>query len=520
MNIKILLSASATKQTSDFAGCDGDCACSPATSCEVDPLDFVTEFYSGVEHSFDTTSFHRISQLNSLPLQNQDEIIFSHQANVTMAVINPPARRVLDFFATPHTLTEWTQQSEISQQEAFDAARLFYTGGFLEKATAIHTLPSFSASKATTLEAWLFLTRACNLACPHCFVGKDTRRMELGTGLKAIQRLFDLAVQGGYQQVKVKYAGGEPTLNWGLVLALHQKGTELYAQTGIKFKEILVTNATALSRSRLQFIQDGDIHLSVSLDGFGEGHDRQRPMVNGGKSFKRVIEALRLAIEMGISPSLTMTLTSLNLSDLPAVTNFAIENKLYLNMNFYRPHQQNDPLVPEHGALIESVLAAFDVIKANPPEYRLIDGLIDRSNFGFAHQHTCGAGLNYLSVDTDGRVLPCHMLTGQNNYALSQPLETVHPVFSGFENPRVDARAGCNTCEWRYWCTGGCPILTYTTQGTVNASSPYCDVYKTLYPELLGLEAARLLKYGDGLDDYKMPIANTVAGFQQRQKVI
>jgi uncharacterized protein len=506
MNIKILLSAPMAKQNSQFGGCDGDCgvcdgdcACPPMNPSDVDQsYDFDAESSLGPECGFATTVFHRVSRINSLPLQNQEEIIFSQHDNVTLAVINPPARRVLDFFSTPHMLTEWTQQTDISCQEAFDAARLFHRGGFLEKFTAIHTPPDFLASKATTLEAWLFLTRACNLACPHCFVGKDTRRMELETGLKAIQRLFDLAGQDGYRQVKVKYAGGEPTLNWGLVLALHQKGMELHTQTGIQFEEILVTNATALSRSRLQFMQDSNIHLSVSLDGFGDGHDRQRPMVNGGKSFKRVLKSLQLALEMDISPFLTMTLTSLNLSDLPAVTNFAIENNLYLNMNFYRPHQLNDPLAPEHEALIESVLKAFDVIKANPPKYRLIDGLMDRSNFGFGHQHTCGAGLNYLSVDTDGRVLPCHMLTGQNNDELSQLLETVHPAFGAFENPRVDARVGCATCEWRYWCTGGCPILTHTTQGTVNAPSPYCDVYKALYPELLRLESARLLKYGDG----------------------
>lgn len=497
MNIRILLSGSTEKQDSEFGrsnGGDGDCACSPANPSGVGEL-----CHLDTEPVFGAIPLYRVSQLHSLPLSNHEEIIYSPQAKATMAVINPPARRVLDFFATPRTLTDWTQQADISHQEALDAARLFYRGGFLEKSTALHTLPSFSISKPTTLEAWLFLTRACNMACLHCFVGKDTRRMNLETGLNAVRRLFDLAHQGGQREVKVKYAGGEPTLNWALIPALHEEGAALSSRTGIAFKEILVSNATALSESRLQFIKDAHINLSVSLDGFGEGHDRQRPMVNGWNSFRRVIDTVQLAISMGISPFLTMTLTSLNLQDLPAVTQFAIENKLYLNMNFYRPHQVDDPLVPEHQALVDTVLAAFEVIQANPPAYRLIDGLIDRSNFGFAHQHTCGAGLNYLSIDTDGRVSPCHMLTGHNHYELSQPLETVQPVFGAFENPHVESRAGCNTCEWRYWCAGGCPILAHTTQGTVNASSPYCDVYKALYPELLRLEGARLLKYADAV---------------------
>jgi uncharacterized protein len=59
----------------------------------------------------------------------------------------------------------------------------------------------------------------------------------------------------------------------------------------------------------------------------------------------------------------------------------------------------------------------------------------------------------------------------------------------------VEEKEGCRTCDWRYWCTGGCPLLTYRATGRSDIKSPNCNIYKALFPEALRLEALRLLKY-------------------------
>ena len=65
----------------------------------------------------------------------------------------------------------------------------------------------------------------------------------------------------------------------------------------------------------------------------------------------------------------------------------------------------------------------------------------------------------------------------------------------GFQNVPVDEKEGCRDCAWRYWCAGGCPLLAYRTAGRSDAPSPYCAVYKALYPDVLRLEGLRLLKW-------------------------
>ena len=330
------------------------------------------------------------------------------------------------------------------------------------------------------------------MACAHCFVSKDNREMTLETGRQVLERLFDLAVEHGHPGVKIKYAGGEPTMRWDLVVALHEIASRLSCQSGLPLTEILVTNGAALSRSRLEYLQTTNIQLSISLDGFGEGHDRQRPFVNGLPSFERTFKSVQTSLQMGMRPFLTITLTCLNLADLPALTEFALENRLFLNLNFYRPQNSTDPLVADHADLIKSIQKTFEVIHHHMPEYPFLDKLIDRSNFNAAHEHTCGAGIHYLSIDYDGRALPCHMLSGANQPGIR--LETLSQVhFDDFANPTVDKKEGCSSCEWRYWCAGGCPILARISNGPPESRSPYCEVYKSIYPELMRLKGIQLL---------------------------
>jgi len=320
--------------------------------------------------------------------------------------------------------------------------------------------------------------------------------MTLETGLQAVERLFLLAEKHQHPGVKIKYAGGEPTLRWDLVTALHERGAALAQQTGLPLTEILVTNGAALSQSRLEYLKTSKIQLSISLDGFGAGHDRQRPFVNGQPSFERVYKNIKMALALDLHPYLTITLTRLNLDDLPALTEFALQNRLFLNWNFYRPHQTNDPLTADHSALVAALQKAFAIISDNMPDYPFFDKLIDRSNFSAAHEHTCGAGIHYLSIDYDGKALPCHMLSGANQSGI--PLNMLSQVqFDDFSNKSVTEREGCNTCEWRYWCTGGCPLLAGISNPQGQSKSPYCEVYKATYPELMKLKGLQALSLQD-----------------------
>ncbi|CAG1013870.1 hypothetical protein ANAEL_04827 [Anaerolineales bacterium] len=80
---------------------------------------------------------------------------------------------------------------------------------------------------------------------------------------------------------------------------------------------------------------------------------------------------------------------------------------------------------------------------------------------------------------------------------VDDPLAVLRADQTGVQNISIEEKEGCKTCEWKYWCAGGCPLETYRVTGRYDVKSPNCNIYKALFPEALRLEGLRLLKYAD-----------------------
>ena len=81
----------------------------------------------------------------------------------------------------------------------------------------------------------------------------------------------------------------------------------------------------------------------------------------------------------------------------------------------------------------------------------------------------------------------------------ADPLTEIRLYADGFQNLPAIENEGCRDCKWRNWCAGGCSLLTYRMTGRNDVKSPYCNVYKVLFPEMLRLEGLRLLKWGSDI---------------------
>jgi uncharacterized protein len=325
--------------------------------------------------------------------------------------------------------------------------------------------------------------------------------MSVATGRAAIDAAIRSARQHGYRGIQLKYAGGEATLNFALVRALHAYAQDATAIANLELSAVLLSNGVALTAEMVRYMRDEGISLMISLDGIGQVHDRQRPFVNGHASFSQVAKGINRAIAGGLSPYLSITVTAENARHLPAAMEFALDRDLYCNFNFQRdtsPGVSAETIQATHAAIIDGVHGALDVIERRLPRYRLIDGLIDRSAFHAPHERACSAGHSYLVIDQDGNVARCQMEIEQmvTNVFDQDPLQSIRNYTGGFQNNSVTKKSECSTCAWRHWCAGGCPLLTFKATGRNDVKSPYCDVYKAVFPRLLKIEGLRLLKWG------------------------
>jgi uncharacterized protein len=311
-----------------------------------------------------------------------------------------------------------------------------------------------------------------------------------------VDGVFRSALAHGFRAVKLKYAGGEPTLNWSLVRSLHRHARALAAYHDLELCEVVLSNGTLLTDGMIDWLRSEDVRLMISLDGVGAAHDAQRSFADGRGSFALVARNISRALARGLTPHLSITVTAHNAAGLPDAVAFALERDMLFNLNFAREFDAHSPQI-DNARLIAGVRAAFAVIEAKLPRRRLIDALVDRSVFSAPHESPCGAGRNYLAITSQGHIAHCQMTMDQpvTDIWADDPLQAVHERHADFQNISVNEKEDCQHCNWRYWCAGGCPLLAYRATGRSNMPSPYCAVYKVLYPDVLRLEGLRLLKW-------------------------
>ncbi|HRW08025.1 MAG TPA: SPASM domain-containing protein [Caldilineaceae bacterium] len=428
--------------------------------------------------------WHHPEELFQQSLPDQHTLLFNPYGMAGPVVLNELALALF---------MEYKQPKVLDQPVAQQLAEL----GLLQSVDTSHLIPD---SPSTTLTAWLHVTNACNLRCTYCYVDKSDEAMDAATGLAAIDTLFASALRQGFQAIKLKYAGGEATLNFGLVKTLHEYAEQQAQATGLALEGAVLSNGVALSKAMLTFIREHNLRLMISLDGSEAEHDAQRTFVNGRGSYTHVMRSIDRALAAGVRPHLSITITGQSIDGIADAVKFALDRDLLFNLNFYRDHeatQDVNELRAGDERLIAAMFAAFAVIEAQLPRQSLIGALVDRSSFAGPHKHACGAGHDYVVVDHQGKLSRCQMEIERpvTDIFSAEPLAEIQLHTTGFQNLSVDEKEGCRDCQWRYWCAGGCSLLTYRVTGRNDVKSPYCNVYKAIYPELLRLEGLRLLKW-------------------------
>jgi len=473
---------------------DCDCACaldlpttlsrpSPAHSFDCDcacALDLRHEPLGRLAAHFGATAWTRQGQAFPIPLEGGWQAYFNPAGPVGLTVLNAEA-----------------QQVPAARLPGMPAAVVRNAVEELAQVGLLHPMAVSSVPPAqpVTLSAWLHITEACSLNCPYCYVHKQPRTMSVEVGRQAVDRLVEMAGRHGYRTLKFKYAGGEPTLNLPLIRTLHARAARRAAEAGLALEEVILSNGVGVTDAVLGAVADAGMRLMVSLDGDQAAHDRMRARQDGGSTYAAVVGTVERAIKRGLQPNISITLTALNLEGASAAVAFALERHLPFNLNFYRecamadPTRTPSPLAPSPAQLVEAMLGILNLIRAYPTYPLPLTGILDRTRFDVPHQHPCAAGRDYVVVDTEGRVSACQMLLEEPWASLADedPLDAIRRqgerIFQA-----ADEQSDCHTCLWRMVCSGGCPLM----RGTA-LHDRYCQVYRILLPELVRLEACRLM---------------------------
>ncbi|MBV9231414.1 MAG: radical SAM protein [Chloroflexi bacterium] len=416
-----------------------------------------------------------------------------------MAVLDAQAFALLEQFSLPTTLDEILLRSSQWSPVAIErGTALLYEAGFLQDISRAGFIDS--TQQPQTLSAWLHVTNACNLRCHYCYLHKSSERMTEDTSRQAIEAIFRSAVKHHFGHVRLTYAGGEASLHPVSIFAIHDYASRLAEQHGMTFSAYMLSNGVFLAKQTIQEIKERSIGIGISLDGIGEDHDKQRPFISGKGSFKYVDRTITQLLEHGLVPHINVTVSQCNLDGLPRLIEYILEREMSFSLSYYRDNEYSsdiDDLQFTDASMIAGMREAFAVIKRRLPRQRLLGSLIDKASMDTSHSYTCGVGQNYLVIDQHGGVAKCQADIKRTVTTIDadDPLDYIRSDRSGVQGIAVEDKAGCRDCQWRHWCTGGCPQLTYRLTGRSDVKSPNCNIYKALFPDVLDLEALRLLTY-------------------------
>ena len=462
---------------------DCDCACTPA-------LLPIPSLAKGSSAPYRATPAHPLAQ------QAEWRIYHNPLGPAAVVALNPAAQALWQHFATPAPL----QTANLGPQIQLGLTALLQSGMLRPAAPAAPLFPS-----SQVLGAWVHIAGRCNLACDYCYLPKRASDPMPETLRRVVDSVLRSAAAHGYTTVHLKYSGGEPLLRFPILMQTHCYAQAQAERQGITLDGVVLSNGTLLTSSIVTQLREANLRLMISLDGLGEAHDAQRHYPDGRGSFADVARAIDLAQQGGLEPLISVTITGRSAPHLPEVVAWLLERDLPFSLNLYRENDcaAADPgLALDEERIIMGMLGAYKIIEQNLPRRSLLGALTDRANFAAPHCRTCSVGQDYLVFDAQGRVSKCQMDMAHpiTDIHAPDPLQTIRASVDGLQNLSVEEKEGCRECQWRYWCSGGCPLMTYRATGRYTAKSPYCNIYKAIFPEVLRLEGLRLIKYADELN--------------------
>ena len=416
-----------------------------------------------------------------------------------IVVLDQPARFLLEQFQKPRTLFQVMQIVPGRSVETIERAIVvFLRVGILQNVCA--TAPLYEWIEDESLTVWMHITNACNLRCSYCYLHKTSEHMADDTARRSIDAVFRSAHKHNIKRVKLKYAGGEASLFMPRVIALHDYAAQVAQSYDISLEAILLSNGVVLSQHAIDALKARQIHVMISLDGLEADHDSQRPFLNGRGSSQYVVRTIERLLANALIPRISITVSSRNLEGLPKLMEYVLARDMPFTISYYRENECSahirDLRFEEEG-MIAAMRSVFEVIERHLPQRSLLGCLLDRTHVSTRRNRTCGVGYNYLVIDQHGGVAKCQedIKRRITTIEADDPLQFIRDDRDGVQGFSVDDKEGCRACEWRYWCAGGCPLLTYKVTGRYDVKSPNCTIYKALFPDVLRLEAARLLQY-------------------------
>lgn len=339
----------------------------------------------------------------------------------------------------------------------------------------------------------LNVTNNCNLSCSYCFehnksIHKDM--MDPKDAIKIIETVYSSRYINSRfnSSFTINFFGGEPFLNWPAIKAIVDYCTE----NNLDVNYGITTNLTILTDEMIEYIDNYNLQLLVSIDGIKEIHDRNR-----SNSFDKVYSNLQKLKnkDLLIYVEARMTILPEDAASMFQSVKFLID----FGIDCICPMpvtdvEWNDEELEAYKLNFDNIVNYF-ITNSNKENYKrnisiknVNDMLISVLAPEVSDEMLCSIFSNrWCAIDTNGDVYPCHQLPTSTPEIRDK--NRIGNVFTGVEENMIlkDPKKvsyykdECENCNAKGNCKGGCPQENYRLNNRDDEpSEAYCKLHKIM----------------------------------------
>ena len=351
----------------------------------------------------------------------------------------------------------------------------------------------------------LVLTNECNMHCLYCQAqssnNQDRRKMDYDTARKSV----NIILQTPCREIMIEFQGGEPLLNFDVIKFIVEYVES--CNTNHKVYYSIVTNASLLTQEIMEYFEQHQISVSLSIDGDRTVQEHNRPMNNGKSNYSCVLQHISSLKRKKVLAGAVMTTTRFSLDKTRRIINTYLE--LGFEDIFIRPLT---PLgfAKEHWKEIGYSAEEFSAFYSEALDYIIAK---NKAGIRFRENHAvlflnkivnqdpenymelrspCGSVLGQMAFNYDGRIYTCdegRMLSrmGKEEFCLGNVLDSSfedlvkHPICATMCRATIlESIPGCCDCIYMPYC-GVCPATTFATENDVLTRTFHnyrCGTYK------------------------------------------
>lgn len=304
--------------------------------------------------------------------------------------------------------------------------------------------------------AQIYLTNACNLSCPHCYMNSGKANVNELDSKQWFALLSNLA---RHDIKEVIFSGGEILLhkqcldiikyakNLGMIVRLKSNG--------VLWKKEWISDIAP-------FIDD----IQISIDGINE---EMNAKVRGASNFEKALSSVEWFLKCGTKVIIATTPTYENIDEMESkFVDFATNllHKYGDNLKFIVSQKMlgGRGVVMKYDDKAKQYSKKADLIMQKIyPNYKIKNLAINMEK----KQRVRNCGYGNLSFSSNGNIYLCNRVDELKPFAnINDDLEEVLRKAKEFnKQSSVDFISPCKHCSVRYICGGGCRIDEYSFRG-------------------------------------------------------